>query len=186
MHADRSVSSRIHVAAIGLGSNLGASLTTLQTAWRELLAHPEVTALALSHPYLTEPVGIASVNRFVNAAGLVQTGLAPHALLRHLHAIEARHGRRRLADGAGSLDRTLDLDLLLYDQQVVHDGGLILPHPRMHHRLFVLVPLAEIAADFVHPLTHKTIGALVAASDNRLAAQRIEQVSWLSEDDTPC
>ena len=186
MHADRSVSGCVHVAAIGLGSNLGASLTTLQAAWRELLTHPEVTALALSRPYLTDPVAMASVNRFVNAAGLVRTGLAPHALLRHLHAIEARHGRRRLADGVGSLDRTLDLDLLLYDQQVVHDGGLILPHPRMHHRLFVLVPLAEIAADFVHPLVHKTIGALVAASDDRLAAQRIEQASWSPEDDTSC
>lgn len=149
-------STRLQTACIGMGSNLGDSRKLLLDAWSAIGAIQGVHAIGLSRPYITEPVGMQSSNRFVNAAALVRTVLTPQVLLEHLLRIE--HGAGRLRPGrTGYFDRTLDLDLLLYQESVMNSESLVLPHPRMLDRLFVLQPLAEVAATVVHPLSGKTI-----------------------------
>ena len=133
---------------VGLGSNLGDREAFLVGARAALAATPGISVVAASHLYETEPVGPPQ-GRYLNAALALDTLLAPHALLALLLELEQAAGRRR-----GSLrnaPRTLDLDLLLHGKACIETPELSLPHPRLHERAFVLVPLAEIAADLVHP-----------------------------------
>lgn len=167
-----------HEAAIGLGSNLGRSLEILLAAWQELQRHPAIFPVALSSPYRSQPVGMDSDHWFVNAAALIRTSLPPLDLLRLLHRIEARHGRVRESGVAGYQDRTLDLDLLLFDALIVRSVPLILPHPSMDQRLFVLEPLTEIGADRVHPLTGKRIRELLVALKHKQTQQWVERMTW--------
>jgi len=164
--------------AIGLGSNLGSPLAILRAAWLDLQGHPAIVPLALSSPYRSRPVDMESANWFVNAAALVRTRLTPHVLLHLLHTIEARHGRVRNPDAHGYQDRTLDLDLLFYGDLVLHADHLIIPHPRVEQRLFVLAPLVEIAGGRTHPLVGKTIGTLLADLKKDFANQMVERISW--------
>ena len=135
-------------AFVALGANLENPLQQVRQAISELAAIEHTHVLAVSSLYRTAPVGYADQPDFINAVAKLQTGLSPHELLDALHVIENRHGRRRSVRNA---PRTLDLDLLLYGTRVVHEGGLTLPHPRMHERAFVLMPLAEIAPDVPLP-----------------------------------
>jgi 2-amino-4-hydroxy-6-hydroxymethyldihydropteridine diphosphokinase len=167
-----------HEAAIGLGSNLGQSCVILQMAWQELQDHPGIFPLALSSPYRSQPVNMDSANWFVNAVALVRTRLTPHSLLQQLQTIEARYGRIRNPQVHGCQDRTLDLDLLLYDNLVLHTDHVIIPHPRMEQRLFVLAPLAEIAGDRSHPLSRKTMRTLCADLKKNTGNQFIEKLFW--------
>jgi 2-amino-4-hydroxy-6-hydroxymethyldihydropteridine diphosphokinase len=172
------VSAQPHLVAIGLGSNLGDSLVLLQQAWAALGACPAIKTLRLSEPYRTRPVGMESPHWFVNAAGLVQTTLPPLSLLTLLHTIEARFGRVRPARAAVWHDRFLDLDLLLYADFVLHSSRLILPHPRMEQRLFVLTPLAEIAGMLVHPVLRQNIVTLRENLLKNVQNQTVEKISW--------
>jgi 2-amino-4-hydroxy-6-hydroxymethyldihydropteridine diphosphokinase len=167
-----------HVAALGLGSNLGQSLAVLQAAWRDVQDHPGIFPLALSSPYRSQPVDMVSANWFINAAALIRTRLTPHALLFVLQSIEAQYGRVRISSDHGYQDRILDLDILLYDEQVVHTDQVIIPHPRMEHRLFVLAPLAEIAGDRIHPLRRKTIRSLWLDVKKNMKNQSVEICCW--------
>lgn len=135
-------------AYIALGSNLSDPVAQIERAWSELDRLPETRLMACSALYLSKPVGYAEQPDFINAAASVVTQLSPRALLAALLGIEARHGRNRTFKNA---PRSLDLDLLLYDGLVMHEHGLTLPHPRMTERAFVLVPLAEIAAEALVP-----------------------------------
>ncbi len=139
------------VACIGLGSNLGDSLQTLQDAWHRLGEQDGISLKSLSAPYRTEPVGMESEHWFINAAGLLTTTLSPEALLDQLLRVEQEFGRKRNPHNSGYQDRTLDLDLLLYGDLKGETPRLQIPHPEMHKRLFVLVPLADLAPNRLHP-----------------------------------
>lgn len=134
-------------AFVGLGANLGDACGTLRQALDELARCPRTSLSARSSLYRSAPVD-ADGPDYVNAVASIRTGLSPHELLAALQAIEARHGRERPYRHA---PRTLDLDLLIYGERCVDESALVLPHPRLHQRAFVLVPLAEIAPELVVP-----------------------------------
>ena len=169
------------LACIGLGSNLGQSRQLLLEAWQALGGQPGIIPQALSAPCRTKPVGMDSPHWFINAAGLLRTSLAPEALLEVLLAVEQQFGRVRRLDMPGYRDRTLDLDLLFFDEQVVQTERLILPHPALHKRLFALAPLAEIAPQLRHPLLQKSIAELLAELLPQTAAGELERSSWQDE-----
>src|SRR5574340_1611992 len=137
-----------HIAFIGLGSNLEDPRSQLLRAFAELDRLPDTRLVARSSLYRSAPVGYTDQPDFVNAVAKIGTTLAPQALLQALLQIEHRHGRERSFRNA---PRTLDLDVLLYGAAHFHEEGLELPHPRMHERAFVLLPLLEIASDTVIP-----------------------------------
>ena len=141
---------------LSFGSNLGERHTTLDSAWR-VLGHTEnIHAVKLSPFYETEPVGgPAGQPKYLNAAGIIQTTMPPEELLTVLQKIEADFGRIR-AERWGA--RTLDIDILLYGNQMVELPFLTIPHIEILHRQFVLEPAKDIAADWIHPRTGKTIG----------------------------
>jgi 2-amino-4-hydroxy-6-hydroxymethyldihydropteridine diphosphokinase len=135
-------------AAVALGSNLEDPDAQVRRAFDELAALPETEVLRTSPLYRTAPVGYVDQPDFVNACALVETRLAPRALLDELLALEKRHGRvREIANGP----RTLDLDIVLYGDRVIDEPGLKVPHPRAHERAFVLKPLLDVWPDAVIP-----------------------------------
>ncbi|MBB5885163.1 2-amino-4-hydroxy-6-hydroxymethyldihydropteridine diphosphokinase [Xanthomonas sp. F1] len=137
-------------ACIGLGGNLGDAAATLRTALAALDTLPQTRLLRASQLYRSPAWGREDQPDFVNAAALVTTTLPAPALLQALLDLEHRHGRQR-QPGERWGPRTLDLDLLLYAEAVIDLPGLQVPHPFLHQRAFVLLPLAEIAADAVIP-----------------------------------
>ena len=136
------------LAFVALGANLADPAHQIRAALESLSRLPDSRLLRASSLYRTAPLGVAGQPDFINAVALVETTLAPHELLAALFAIEAEFGRRRDYRNA---PRTLDLDLLLYDELVLDGTELQLPHPRMHLRAFVLAPLLEIAPACVIP-----------------------------------
>lgn len=153
-------------AYIGLGANLDDPAAQVSQAMDELARLPESRLTARSSLYISAPVGYEAQPDFINAAVEVQTRLAPRALLSALLDIEHHHGRNRSFRNA---PRTLDLDLLLYGQAHFHEEGLTLPHPRMHERAFVLLPLLEIAPTLTLPDNGRAdmLLALCASQDVR-------------------
>jgi 2-amino-4-hydroxy-6-hydroxymethyldihydropteridine diphosphokinase len=136
------------IAHIGLGSNLDDPMRHVRRAFEELTRLPSTRLLARSSLYRTAPVGKLDQPDFVNAVAVLDTKLLPRGLLRELLALEELHGRvRREPNGP----RTLDLDLLLLGDRVICEAGLEVPHPRMHQRAFVLLPLAEVSPHAVIP-----------------------------------
>jgi 2-amino-4-hydroxy-6-hydroxymethyldihydropteridine diphosphokinase len=149
-------------AIIALGSNLKEPKAQVRLAMRQLNRVPSTLVVKQSSLYLTKPVGVEGQPDFINAVALVDTFLAPHDLMRGLLDIEASHGRHRIDDSPLSSEpRTLDLDLITYDDLVLQTASLTLPHPRAFQRAFVLVPLAEIAPDLVIP-GHGVVSSLLA------------------------
>ena len=143
--------------AIALGGNLGDRETYLRAALDAL--RPHVQSLRSSSFHDTAPVGVGEQPVFLNAAAVGETSLSARELLVLLLDIEKQFGRERPYPGA---PRTLDLDLILYDDEIIDAPGLVVPHPRFRERRFVLEPLAEIAADWRDPLTGRTESELLA------------------------
>lgn len=140
------------VACVGLGGNLGDAASTVRDAFVALAHLPGTRLLRASRLYRTPAWGVTAQPDFVNAVAMVETALEPHALLENLLRIERDAGRDRRADGSDRWGpRTLDLDLLLFGDQVIDTPGLKVPHPHLHERAFVLVPLLEIAPDIRVP-----------------------------------
>ena len=148
---------RVTRAAIALGSNLGDRASHLDFAAARLAEF--LNNLSVSAWHDTEPVGVGEQPRFLNGAAVGETVLSARELLERLLAIERERGRERPFGGA---PRTLDLDLVLFGDQVVNEPGLAVPHPRFRERRFVLEPLAEIAPAMVDPVTGRTVAALLA------------------------
>ncbi len=144
--------------AIALGSNLGDRRRFLNEAAAALAA--VVADLRLSTFHETDPVGVGAQPRFLNAAAIGRTTLEPADLLTVMLEIERRLGRERPHAGA---PRTVDLDLVLYGDVVLNEPDIVIPHPRFRDRGFVLEPLAEIAADWVDPVSGRTIRELLQA-----------------------
>lgn len=149
------------LAYVALGSNLGDRWGTLAAAVRRLRAEPGLRLVAASEFYETAPVNCPpGSGEFLNAVAAVETDRSPEDVLQLLLRIERTFGRVRSAPNS---PRTLDLDVLLHGDHVRNTPELTLPHPRMHERAFVLVPLAEIAPDLIHPTLRKPVRELVAA-----------------------
>jgi 2-amino-4-hydroxy-6-hydroxymethyldihydropteridine diphosphokinase len=148
------------LAFIGLGSNLGDRRAALEGAIAALAQTPGVHVRDVSSFHETEPVGGPSrQGKYLNAALVLETTLDPFAVLRLLQEIEARLGRVRTVRWG---ERTLDLDLLLFDDRIIDAPDLVVPHPRYATRRFVLEPLAEIAPEAVDPVTKQTVADLLA------------------------
>jgi 2-amino-4-hydroxy-6-hydroxymethyldihydropteridine diphosphokinase len=150
-----------HIAYIGLGANLGDRDANLRAGLARLNARADTAVQRVSAFIETDPVDCAPGQpKYLNGAAALKTSLAPRELLRVLLDIERDLGRTRPA-GERNAARTLELDLLLYDNEVVNEPGLQIPHPRLHERPFVLIPLAEIAPRVTHPVLKKSVSELL-------------------------
>lgn len=158
-----------HKVFVGLGSNLEDPCAQVGQAMRELSILPRTRVVRRSSLYRSAPVGYLDQPDFINAVVQLQTGLSPRALLDELLALELRCGRTREFANA---PRTLDLDVLLYDDVRQHEHGLTIPHPQMHLRAFVLLPLLEIAPDVQIPGMGGAAGLVSQSADQRL--ERLE------------
>ena len=155
-------------AFIGLGANLDNPCAQVQRAFGELARLPQSTLVAKSSLWRSAPVGHANQPEFINAVAKLETDLSADALLDELQTLESAHGRERSFPNA---PRTLDLDLLLYADEVRDSPRLTLPHPRMHERAFVLKPLVEISPQATIPGHRSARASLQALKDQ--ACERI-------------
>lgn len=171
---------------IGMGSNLGDSVATLLMAWEALKGEKDIHCVQLSSPYVSAPVDMYSQHWFTNAVGELRTALSPHELLNKLLEIETSLGRVREEGAFGYRDREIDLDVLYYGEQQIDDPELILPHPHLHDRLFVLSPIAEIAPEFVDCKRSKTVKELESrllakVKEGKERKQEIGKSQWPEE-----
>ena len=149
------------IAYIGLGSNISAEVNLPAAA--ALLAHaPGIVLQRVSPVYRTHPWGYADQDAFLNAVAAVETTLPPLGVLDALQAVELRLDRQRAVQNG---PRTADLDLLLYGAALIESERLIVPHPRMHQRGFVLVPLCDLAPRLMHPRLKRTMAELMGSVD---------------------
>jgi 2-amino-4-hydroxy-6-hydroxymethyldihydropteridine diphosphokinase len=159
-------------AYVALGSNLGNPVQTIEDAIDAMAALRGSLLKGISSLYRTAPIGTSEKLRhqpdFINAVVALDTRLAPREMLAELFAIEARFGRVREPGSVRNAPRTLDLDLLLHGETVQDDPELTLPHPRMHERAFVLMPLVEIAPDLNLPGRGRIADLLAACQDQRI------------------
>ncbi len=149
-----------HVVYLALGSNMGNRLVNLKEAIASL--PPQMEVKARSDVYETPPWGYEDQEKFLNQVVRVETYLKPEPLLKHLKRLEVALGRKESFPNG---PRLIDIDILFYDDLVLYSPALMIPHPHMHERGFVLVPMMDIASDFVHPVRKKTIRELALFAD---------------------
>jgi len=147
-------------AYLGLGSNVGNREQHLETALANLAAR-DLRVTRVSSTYETEPVGFTDQRWFLNLVAEIETELFPMQLLARIGKVELASGRVRTIENG---PRTLDIDILFYGRAVVRTAKLEIPHPRLAERRFVLTPLAELAPDLRHPVTHQTVRAMLDAA----------------------
>ena len=158
------------IAYIGIGSNLGEPQVNCQTAIGGLMAVPETVVTQMSSLYETEPLGVKGQNWFINAVIEINTDLSPDELLAALFNIEKEMRRVRLERWG---PRIIDLDLLFYENLILKKPGLEVPHPEIRNRSFVLIPLAEIRPDLIHPVFNQTIDHLVRSIPEKTTTRRL-------------
>ena len=164
----------MNTAYISVGSNLGDRAGYIKTALELLNARDQIRIARVSSCYETEPVGYIDQEKFINAAFSLETAHSPHGLLRALQEVEARLERKRTLRWG---PRTVDLDILLFGDEVLDDPRLTVPHPRLTERAFVLFPLAEIAPSLVHPLTGRTIVQHLEALEDKGGVEKLDAES---------
>jgi 2-amino-4-hydroxy-6-hydroxymethyldihydropteridine diphosphokinase len=170
-------------AFIGIGTNLGDRLANYRQALERIAALPRTRILRQSSIYETEPVGDFG-RAFLNGAVEIETEFDAPTLLRRLMAIERALGRRRSqerlrARRGHDRSRVIDLDLLLFNREIINTPTLKIPHPRLHERRFVLMPLSELAPAFVHPVLGVSVSELLAGlkSPHRVTLRRADSLS---------
>jgi 2-amino-4-hydroxy-6-hydroxymethyldihydropteridine diphosphokinase len=161
-------------AYIGVGSNQGNRIEYCEKALRELSKFSIIGSL--SSIYETEPVGVIDQPDFINGVVEIETGLEPYELLSGLLDIENKFGRKRIGTAG---PRTIDLDLIFYDDLVVKDDILTIPHPRAHLRRFVLEPLCEIAPDLIHPILRVSLSKLFDDLEDNKRVNRLGDFSTI-------
>ena len=153
------------IVYLSLGSNLGDRVGFVQQATSLLGAHSEINIVATSSFYESEPWQMASDNWFVNAVVQISTTLSPEDLLTECQRIEQLLGRKR-GNETTYQDRTIDIDIIFYDKLILNNERLTIPHKHFHKRVFMLVPMLEIAEDYVHPFFGKTVESLYDEIEN--------------------
>jgi 2-amino-4-hydroxy-6-hydroxymethyldihydropteridine diphosphokinase len=148
-----------NIAFIGIGSNVGDKIRNCRQAINEISQFRENALLAQSSLYRTEPIGYTEQDWFINCVIKIETSSSAPQLLRVLEGIEKSMGRERTIKWG---PRTIDLDILFFNDEVIQLEGLTVPHPEVQNRAFVLIPLREIARDYVHPSLKKSISQLAA------------------------
>lgn len=166
-------STSAHLAVIGLGANLGNARETLQAAVAALKSHAQTTDWQVSPLYRTAPIGADGAQPdYINGVAVCTTELSPEALMHWLLATECHFGRDRSQDVTRNAPRTLDLDLLLYDDLIMDTPLLVLPHPRLHERAFVLRPLLDVLPNASAPGLGQLAKYLTDVADQ--AIERLE------------
>ena len=145
-----------HIVYLALGSNMGNRLANLKAAISNVT--PQMTVKKKSSVYETPPWGFKEQDAFLNLVIKVETYLEPEPLLRHLKRLEAALGR---VPNFQNGPRVIDIDILFFDNMIMNTPPLVVPHPRLHERAFVLVPLAEIEPDFIHPILQRPINKIL-------------------------
>ncbi len=153
------------IAYLCLGSNSGNRLQFIEQAISLLNLAENIKIIRSTALYETEPWGVKNQNWFLNIIVEIKTDLSPQDLLLKCMSIEKTLGRNRDKEQRWG-ERTIDIDIILYNKDVVNTDMLTIPHPRMHQRAFVLVPLLELIPDFIHPVLNKTISDLYDELDN--------------------
>jgi 2-amino-4-hydroxy-6-hydroxymethyldihydropteridine diphosphokinase len=162
-----------HITYIALGSNVGDKLLQCRKAITEILKIDRHRLLARSSFYKTLPIGYADQDWFVNGVIKLETELEAHELLRSFKDLELRLGRRETFRWG---PRTIDLDLLFFDDEQIQSEDLVIPHPLLHERQFVLVPLAEIDPHLVHPALRQTTGELLTQLKEEQGVEKLLSV----------
>jgi len=161
-----------HRVYLGAGSNMGDPKNNLDTALR-LLESDQTKVLRVSSYYRTAPVSEVPQDDYLNCAAEIRTLLAPDELLDSFMKVEAALGRERTVRWG---PRAIDLDILLYDHEILESGSVTAPHPRMHKRLFVLAPLCELAPHYVHPVLHQRLEELKLTLESSDSGQKVERM----------
>lgn len=149
-----------HIVYLALGSNMGNRLSNLKAAVLNLT--PQMTVKQKSSVYETPPWGFTEQDAFLNQVVKVTTYLEPEPLLRHLKRMETALGR---VPNFQNGPRVIDIDILFFDNMIINTPPLVVPHPRLHERAFVLVPLAEVEPDFIHPILQRPINKILEDVD---------------------
>jgi 2-amino-4-hydroxy-6-hydroxymethyldihydropteridine diphosphokinase len=159
---------------LSLGSNLGDRLGYLMQAIDSISGIPGVNIRKVSSVYETEPVGVSEQPDFLNIAAAIKTEMEPLELLRNLKEIEKTIGRIHRERWR---EREIDIDIIFYGDRRISSVELTIPHASAHLRRFVLEPLAEIASNFRHPVTHQTVAQLLEACSDRSAVRRLHELA---------